>query len=335
MRRYVQLDLVGRDWWIPFTAFWIVTLLSLAAQRLLSPPGYSAAAKLGPMLVVVLVFLAVGVIVSSIYTIILYSIVFPKVSLGDKSLAFDGAIGPYLGIVVPGLLLSLVTAGVYAAWFSRRVTAYLAAHTRLCGRPFEFSGTGGKLFVYALVTLVAPVLVVSAGIAVLVPAASGAGVSVSAVEIVIDVAPFIILLSLVPFVYLRYKWYTNLRWSGLLLQWETHFWPAVLTILGQALLTVVTIGVYWPAAALRLYRYFVDRSVVIDSGEEAGRFGFDGHIGRGFGLLWGQALLSIVTLGFYLPWAYSKVGRWILGATWYESSRSIPRAGESDVTPPL
>ena len=41
----------------------------------------------------------------------------------------------------------------------------------------------------------------------------------------------------------------------------------------------------------------MERTVLTNDGVEVGRLGFEGGMGQGFGLLWGQILLSIVTLG--------------------------------------
>ena len=82
--------------------------------------------------------------------------------------------------------------------------------------------------------------------------------------------------------------------------------------------TLITVGIYWPAAALRLYAYFVGRTVFERSGQRIGRLGFEGKIGKGFGLIWGQGLLCLITLGIYIPWGYSKVLRWIAGNSYYE-----------------
>lgn len=94
-----------------------------------------------------------------------------------------------------------------------------------------------------------------------------------------------------------YKWYVDIRWQEVTIRWKTAFWPSCLFILGQLLLTVITVGIYGPAAFLRLYQYFAGRTVLSDPSGEIGRLGFDGPIGRGFGLLWGQALLSLITAG--------------------------------------
>ena len=79
----------------------------------------------------------------------------------------------------------------------------------------------------------------------------------------------------------------------------------------------MTVGVYWPAAALRLYKYFAERTVFERDGAELGRLSFEGGIGKGFGLFWGQSLLCIVTLGFYIPWGGAKMWRWTLENSCY------------------
>jgi uncharacterized membrane protein YjgN (DUF898 family) len=50
--------------------------------------------------------------------------------------------------------------------------------------------------------------------------------------------------------------------------------------------------------------------VVREGGAERLAGGFDGPVGRGFLLLWGQTLLVLITLGIYSPWAMARVGRW-------------------------
>jgi uncharacterized membrane protein YjgN (DUF898 family) len=38
-------------------------------------------------------------------------------------------------------------------------------------------------------------------------------------------------------------------------------------------------------------------------------------LGRGFLLMWGQGLLSLITAGIYYPWAMARVGRWVASHT--------------------
>ena len=61
---------------------------------------------------------------------------------------------------------------------------------------------------------------------------------------------------------------------------------------------------------------------MLESGDaELGRLYFEGKLGEGFLLLWGQCLLSIVTLGIYLPWAIAKTNVWLIGQSGYSGGQ--------------
>lgn len=85
-------------------------------------------------------------------------------------------------------------------------------------------------------------------------------------------------------------------------------------------LTVITLGIYLPAAYIKVYRYLVGHTEIQTEQKQEGRLGFRGRSGWGFGLLWGQILLTTVTLGVYAPWALAKVGKWFLSNTYVEPS---------------
>ena len=88
----------------------------------------------------------------------------------------------------------------------------------------------------------------------------------------------------------------------------------------QMLLSVITLGIYLPAAYMKVYRYLVGHTEIHVGQKQEGRFGFQAQTGRGFGLLWGQMLLTAVTLGIYTPWAMAKVGKYFLSNTYVEPS---------------
>ena len=123
------------------------------------------------------------------------------------------------------------------------------------------------------------------------------------------------------YLYLIYRWlFTNLLYGDKSLSWNTYFWPSVSLIWVQMLLSVITLGIYLPAAYIKVYRYLAGRAEIrVERKAEAG-FGFRGQTGRGFGLLWGQLLLSAITLGVYAPWALAKVGKYFLSNTYVEPS---------------
>jgi hypothetical protein len=121
------------------------------------------------------------------------------------------------------------------------------------------------------------------------------------------------------YIYGVYRWFfTNLRYQEHAVAWRTDFWGSVAFVWVQGLLSIITVGIYAPAASVQVYRYFINRTVVEKDEQPFGRLAFEGKVGKGFGLLWGQGLLSVITAGIYLPWAIARVGRWFLSNTSFE-----------------
>jgi uncharacterized membrane protein YjgN (DUF898 family) len=321
MKRYFELTLSGRDWWGPFLGFWVLYWLMYLSQQLINKSVAFSGGRAGLLLLVNLVFMIVMVIIQSIFTIVLLKIIVPKLSFDGGSFNFDGTIGKYLGLNIGGILLSIITLSIYAPWYIRNIIGYLASNTSFKGARLEFLGTGGRLFKYFVLALYLPVIVLSVLVSVVIGITlygRGGGSGRAGVQIVTTLMVFVVLFILIPFIYLVYKWCVNVKWNEATVRWRTSFWPSCGFILGQALLTLITMGIYGPAAALRIYRYFAERTIFSRGDVELGRLGFDGPLGRGFGLLWGQGLLSLITLGIYIPWAYARVGRWMMSATYIE-----------------
>ena len=69
-------------------------------------------------------------------------------------LGFDGTGGELFVTYLVGMLLTMLTAGIYMPWFSVKMTKFFAEGTRVTyqGRVFQgqFHGTGGELFVIML-----------------------------------------------------------------------------------------------------------------------------------------------------------------------------------------
>jgi hypothetical protein len=327
MKTYFDFNLNGREWFRPFISYWVVFLLLYSPflvliRRAQSDPGAAFAVALLELVQAVAI-----VAVSAVFAILFLRILLPKISIGGNSFSFRGSIRKYFGMNLAGMLLTIVTGSVYFPWYLRRVFSYLVSETGFKGVAPEFLGKGGRLFKYYLLGVLIPIVavVVVSGVVMGLTAAAGNADAVRAeaagMSLIIGV---VALLIPVPFFYLLYKWYANIKWNDVTIIWETSFWPSCGVLLGQILLSVIAVSVYWPAGFLRIYRYFAGRTAFSRGGTAAGRLGFDGSIGKGFGLLWGQSLLCIVTLGIYIPWAYAKIGRWLLGATYYEESGSAP-----------
>jgi len=77
------------------------------------------------------------------------------------------------------------------------------------------------------------------------------------------------------------------------------------------------VGIYGPLATLRLYKYFAEKTVAISTEKSLG-FGYDIDQLHDFLFIWGQMLLTFITLGIYLPWAFCNVGSRVMGKTYLQ-----------------
>jgi uncharacterized membrane protein YjgN (DUF898 family) len=235
----------------------------------------------------------------------------PALSLEGQALEFRGSIGRFLGLNLLGILLSVVTLGIYGPWYAARVTRYLAGETSYRGTSWEFAGKGGRLFVILLLSLVLPVAAITAVFTLLFLGRGGGFSEAEGFSLGFAVTAVVLLLVVPPYLYLVYRWFfNNLRLGQQAVRWQTRFWPAVGFIFLQLILTLLSALVYWPGAYIRLYAYFARRTVLGEGEVLRQVVGFDGPAGHGFLLLWGQTLLILVTLGIYAPWAMARVGRW-------------------------
>ncbi len=315
MKTSFELSLSGRDWWKPFIPFWIVYLAYVTENLAFSARSHMATINPGGFVLLKVVAIFIFVATWAIFTIFALRIMIPKFKAGERSFAFRGRTGKFLGILLLGTFLSIITLGICLGWFLRKAVSYLASETGIDGEAPRFLGKAGKFVAYWFLALLLPVIVVVAADILAFGTRPGATGHSGIASFTLGIFTFLVL---IPFMYLTYRWYVDFSWKDLNLHWNTEFWPACGYILGQCLLTLITVGIYWPAAALRLYAYFVGRTVFERSGQRIGRLGFEGKIGKGFGLIWGQGLLCLITVGIYIPWGYSKVLRWIAGNSYYE-----------------
>jgi uncharacterized membrane protein YjgN (DUF898 family) len=313
MKAKFDFTLRGKDWFLPFICYWVLYLVVYVPVVLSAPrpseglPSYSAA-----YVGFSLLFFAFLIVAVPIFTILVLRIFASKLTVNGKTFSFEGKIGDFLKMFIGGSLLSIITLGIYFAWFERKVLAYLADETILEEKNFEFHGTGGKLFGYILLSLVLPMVVFAVLFAVM---AVALGTSSTAATLAMCFMGLLALVVFSPFFYLILKWCVDYYWNGLEFKLSADFWPSCGMILSQLALSLISVFIYSPAAGLRLYRYFVERVSISKEGQTVGNLSFQGGIGKGFCLIWGQLLLSIITLGIYIPWAMAKIYGWVAAET--------------------
>ena len=255
----------------------------------------------------------------------MYKMTIEGVEFKEKVFRFGGKFGEFIALFIGNLILTIITLGIYSPWFITNVYKFFTRNATHDEHTFEFKGKGSDLFVIFLVALIIPMIFVW-GIVMIgafaggflkllmqnqIPEFSGLFIGL----IIFAVVSLIVIL--ICFMYYYYKWFVNLSHKGYDIQWKTEFWPSAQQILIQTLLSIITLGIYSPVGSLRLYKYFLEKTVARNE-TSVKKFGYDLTAGDDFLFIWGQVLLCIITLGIYFPWAYCKISNYVFCKTYVE-----------------
>jgi uncharacterized membrane protein YjgN (DUF898 family) len=305
MKNYLSFNLTGKKLlpvWILFMLFFFAPYVLLIFKLEKFQHGDKPSLIFFPLFIVL-------ICVAFALTFFMAKLMIENVSFKNKSVEFTGTFGNFAGKVLLGIFLTIITLGIYMAWFIRDIHRFFINNASYDSVPFQFSGKGGKLFVILLLTIFLPVFIFTLVMTMYSLRHMGQVNSVTAMEQVV------ILFLMIPYMYLFYKWAVNINYKEFHITWETAFWESCGKIAFEIILSIITIGIYFPLAYLRLYKYFSQRTVV-ESSDSKRYFGYDIDQLNDFLLVWGQTLLTIVTLGIYYPWAICKIGNRILGKTY-------------------
>lgn len=236
----------------------------------------------------------------------------PAVSLGEESFEFNGTFGGYMKMNLKGLFLSVITMGIYSSWYSRDYNCYIADNTTYPGKSIAFKGTGGKLFKYMFLGFFLPLMAL---IIILIPLAMvgpGSSAGVPVLFLIVYMSGLFIISSVITV--LQYKWMVDYTFGDEYVRLNGEIVvSSVFFILGQMVLGMITLGIYFFAAEVKIFEYFANRTYLNDPVAAKKRIvKFSGRTGEGFGLLLGQTLLTIITAGLYMPVAYAKVNNWFI-----------------------
>lgn len=319
MRKYFVFDARGGQSFLWIFAAWFVAVAACAVAYLLGRYLYEPDPEFGGRF-----FLWVGsgmltaVILLTAGVMALYGMagtLLGGLSIdGERPVAdLDGR--EYASLCVRGVLLTAVTCGVWAPWFAARLMRYFASHTSFRGESFRFRGRGSTLFAFCAVLCVAPLYIV----AVFMPLVVLSAITNSFGILVGSAAGCVAVLFLISmFRALAFRWTVDLGWGFSRAAVRVEPFRAAAFLTGQTFLTMVTGWFWWPMALLLSWRYFAGRIVF---GEQAveGRLGFAFRGGPEYLSLLGQTLLTVLTLGLYLPWAFTRVCRLIVGHTYVDT----------------
>ncbi len=208
---------------------------------------------------------------------------------------FVGSGGKLFVLFLVGYLLTLLTLGIYGAWFMRNLVAYLADHSSARAQDgteykLHFGGTGGKLFVTFLV-----------------------GYLLTLITIGIYMPWF--MCKIQRYIKDHMAILENNQPIGKLSFVGTGGSLFVTFLVGY-LLTLITFGIYMPWFTVKLTQFFVNNTRVHVAGRTlAGNFGGTG--GQLFVLFLVGYLLTLITVGIYAPWFMAKWLRFRIDNTSY------------------
>lgn len=311
MKSYFKFNLTGNKlfpFWLLLLVLCVGPYISVYFKAKEIQPGGDKSALLFILPMILLLF-----IVSFAVTFYIAKLFIESIEFKEQSFAFNGTIGRFTGVFLPGLLLCIITLGIYTPWFIKDVQKFFINNSLHDSNSLEFKGKGGELFAIFLVTLIIPIIILS-GLMGIYTLLNHAQLSPTANGIFQVVTNFI----MIPYMYFFYKWMVNIKYKEYNIAWKTDSWDSCGKIFVEMLLSVITIGLYAPMAVLRLYKYFIEKTEAT-SFDKVRKFGFDIEPWDDFLFLWGQILLMIITLGIYYPWAACKMVSRILAKTYSEN----------------
>lgn len=317
MKNYFSFQLTGKQLLPLWLIFYVIFLLPyiFLIIKLQSIKSGGVVPPVFPfwyfLLILVLVLFAM------VWTVFYVKMIFQAVSLNEKSIKCNFNVGKYLGVVSLGILLSIITFGIYSPWFVRNLQRFYINNSSYNDNKFSFLGDGGKLFVIILLTVFIPIIIV--GISMFFIFGKDISTQPQSYQIINQLVMNILL---IPYMYFIYKWMVDIQYKEYHIQWETEALPAIGKIAVEVLLTMITLGIYFPLAIVRLYKYFAEKTKGKALDNQTISFGYDIDQLNDFLLIWGQTLLTIITLGIYYPWAICKISQRILGKSYMEKVSS-------------
>ncbi len=224
----------------------------------------------------------------------------------EQNIEVDYSLRAWLWLSAKGLLLTTITFGIYAPWWVAAMMRFFADGASHGYNRIAFRGKGGRFFAITVLCLLLPMVLCSALLSVgaMGMAADGGGFALLAILISV----LIMIVAGTFYQIYIYKWYIDIEFGNqrvvLGCKPGALFW----TMVGEGLLAIITLGIYSPMAFLRIYRA-VAREVVVGREKIEARGGLSLTPWKDWAYCWGQILLSIVTVGIYLPWAMMRLIR--------------------------
>jgi len=354
MRSYFNFTLKGIQFlpvWIGFFFFFLipVQLMLGALNELIAIDVPADGASKDFFLYLIIVLLT-----SFIFIFFIAKLVIGSIEYNGIKIKCDYNIIKYLGVVVSGLFLSIITFGIYIPWFIRNIIRFIVNGTSYHSNSFSFKGEGGRLFVIMTQTIFGSFLILG----IILFSILDTRIDIMSPNFIL-IYEVVVITILVSILYLTFNWMVNIQYKELMIKLDTGFFHAIWKIAVELvtaiilvfifsgltsffisqlpednsftvaskiaielILAVTTLSIYFAMAFIRLYRYFVKHTTsnIIDSKKV--EMEYDGHLVDDFIFMWKQILLTAITFGIYYPWAFSRIVKRVLTQTYLSTDIS-------------
>jgi uncharacterized membrane protein YjgN (DUF898 family) len=230
----------------------------------------------------------------------------------SRQLAFHGSGGSLFGIQIVNIFRTLLTFGIYHFWGKVRVRSYLLSQTEFEGDRFAYHGTGKELLIGWLKAVLA-----FGGLYALfnaLPFLPGG----TAVRITAFAGAYLLLLAFLAIALVGSRRYrlSRISWRGIRFSFRGPLRDFITLFVGGSLLTLVTVGLYYPFFAVKQHAFMLSHSYLGNQ-----RFEFDGRGRDLFGSYLLAVLVTLPTMGLGWLWFLAKKQRYLWDHTSCGSAR--------------
>jgi uncharacterized membrane protein YjgN (DUF898 family) len=260
MKNYLSFHLKGEDIFSYFIIILLVLIIPTIYFSVNPEPYYHENLNFWRVIFLILTVLTISFVVLILSLFILKQSI-DSVEFKAERIKFSGDIGEYLGIVIKGVLLTIITLGIYSPWFQRDLQRFYIGRTSYQDNDFEFLGKGEDLFVIFIAAFIVPYVF----LAIIFDNSLFNERAFSSFR-----AYFFNLLTtavIAPFMFFYYRWFINIRYKELIGKIDCTPGEGIGMVLVQTLISAATFGIYFPIATLKIYQFYLNRIQVSGEGE--------------------------------------------------------------------
>ncbi|MDC1106870.1 DUF898 family protein [Prolixibacteraceae bacterium] len=224
------------------------------------------------------------------------------ISIENEPLKFNGSLWKFILIHIGYSLLSIITIGMATPVLIKKAHSFMVDNTTLKNESFQFKGKSRAMVIFMAIFIIAYIAII---IGITVSGLFPMQTTQSPLILFAVIYPILLLFICFTSAYI-YHWYVNISYKGYNLHFKSTFYsyitPWVATIFG----TIFSLGLASPFLNLWIAKKYIN-DLEATSQEKTITFSEEFQIKKDGFYLFGQTLLTIITLGIFMPFAYQNI----------------------------